>query len=85
MRNGTKCKRFKRGYCEIAELRKEFWKDVKIPGNADEYNEELAKAGRVADFLELGELFAKDALQREESVEVTLEKNTKHRKAKLAK
>ena len=52
---------------EIAELRAEFWKDVRIPGTADEYNEELAKAGRVADFLELGELFAKDALQREES------------------
>ncbi len=52
---------------EIAELRKEFWKDVKVPGGANEYNEELAKAGRVADFLELGELFAKDALQREES------------------
>ncbi|WP_400075484.1 fumarate reductase/succinate dehydrogenase flavoprotein subunit [Winogradskyella sp. R77965] len=52
---------------EIAELRAEFWKDVKIPGKADAYNEELAKAGRVADFLELGELFAKDALVREES------------------
>ncbi|NNK70066.1 MAG: fumarate reductase/succinate dehydrogenase flavoprotein subunit [Flavobacteriaceae bacterium] len=52
---------------EIAELRAEFWKDVLIPGSADEYNEELAKALRVADFLELGELFAKDALQREES------------------
>ena len=52
---------------EISELREEFWNDVKVPGNADEYNEELAKAGRVADFLELGELFAKDALQREES------------------
>ncbi|NNK83800.1 MAG: fumarate reductase/succinate dehydrogenase flavoprotein subunit [Flavobacteriaceae bacterium] len=52
---------------EIAELRKEFWKNVKVPGKADEYNEELAKAGRVADFLELGELFAKDALHREES------------------
>ncbi|SDB60615.1 succinate dehydrogenase subunit A [Flavobacteriaceae bacterium MAR_2010_188] len=52
---------------EISALRKEFWKDVKIPGTADEYNEELAKATRVADFLELGELFAKDALAREES------------------
>ncbi len=52
---------------EIAELRAEFWKDVKVPGAADGYNEELAKAGRVADFLELGELFAKDALQRDES------------------
>ena len=52
---------------EIAELRDEFYRDVFIPGNEDEYNEELAKAGRVADFLELGELFAKDALEREES------------------
>ncbi len=52
---------------EIKEIREEFWKDVKIPGAANEYNEELAKAGRVADFLELGELFAKDALHRNES------------------
>ncbi|MFY0598369.1 MAG: fumarate reductase/succinate dehydrogenase flavoprotein subunit [Cyclobacteriaceae bacterium] len=52
---------------EIKEIREEFWKDVKVPGGLDEYNEELAKAGRVADFLELGELFAKDALEREES------------------
>ncbi len=52
---------------EIAELREDFWKDVKVPGTANEYNEELAKAIRVADFLELGELFAKDALNREES------------------
>jgi len=52
---------------EIKELRAQFWKDVKVPGSNDEYNEELAKAGRVADFLELGELFAKDALNREES------------------
>lgn len=52
---------------EISDLRAEFWKDVRVPGTADEFNEELAKAGRVADFLELGELFAKDALQREES------------------
>ena len=60
-------KDLKEAITEIAELREEFWKDVKIPGKADEYNEELAKAGRVADFLELGELFAKDALIREES------------------
>ena len=60
-------KDLKEAIIEIAELRKEFWKDVKVPGKADEYNEELAKAGRVADFLELGELFAKDALHREES------------------
>jgi succinate dehydrogenase / fumarate reductase flavoprotein subunit len=52
---------------EIAELREEFYKDVFVPGGELEYNEELAKAARVADFLELGELFAKDALQREES------------------
>ncbi|GGG38737.1 fumarate reductase/succinate dehydrogenase flavoprotein subunit [Bizionia arctica] len=52
---------------EIKELRAEFWKDVKVPGINEEFNDELAKAGRVADFLELGELFAKDALQREES------------------
>ncbi|RKE98706.1 fumarate reductase/succinate dehydrogenase flavoprotein subunit [Ichthyenterobacterium magnum] len=52
---------------EIKELREQFWKDVKVPGTNEEYNEELAKAGRVADFLELGELFAKDALNREES------------------
>lgn len=52
---------------EISELRKEFWKEVSVPGGSEEYNEELAKAGRVADFLELGELFAKDALVREES------------------
>jgi len=52
---------------EIAELREEFYRDVFVPGAENEYNEELAKAGRVADFLELGELFAKDALEREES------------------
>ena len=52
---------------EISELRNEFYKEVKVPGDQNEFNEELAKAGRVADFLELGELFAKDALEREES------------------
>jgi succinate dehydrogenase / fumarate reductase flavoprotein subunit len=52
---------------EISALRKDFWQNVKVPGTATEYNEQLAKAGRVADFLELGELFAKDALIREES------------------
>ncbi|MGC1472959.1 MAG: fumarate reductase/succinate dehydrogenase flavoprotein subunit [Psychroserpens sp.] len=57
----------KSAIAEISELRAQFWKDVIVPGTADEFNEELAKAGRVADFLELGELFAKDALQREES------------------
>jgi len=52
---------------EISNLRNEFYKDLKVPGDKNEFNEELAKAGRVADFLELGELFAKDALKREES------------------
>ncbi len=52
---------------EIAELRKDFWENVKIPGTSDSKNQELEKAGRVADFLELGELFAKDALHRDES------------------
>lgn len=52
---------------EIAQIREEFYKDVKIPGTADSFNPELAKALRVADFLELGELFAKDALHRNES------------------
>ncbi|MEN8897930.1 MAG: fumarate reductase/succinate dehydrogenase flavoprotein subunit [Nonlabens sp.] len=52
---------------EIKELREDFWKNVKVPGSADTKNQELEKAGRVADFLELGELFAKDALTRNES------------------
>lgn len=52
---------------EIKELREDFWKNVSVPGKMDELNPELEKAGRVADFLELGELFAKDALDRNES------------------
>ena len=52
---------------EIKLLRKDFWENVKVPGKADGLNNELEKAGRVADFLELGELFAKDALTRNES------------------
>ena len=52
---------------EIRELRNSFWKDVRIPGRIDELNVELDKAMRVADFLELGELMAKDALNRNES------------------
>ncbi len=52
---------------EIAVLRDKFWKDVKITGAATDVNNELEKAGRVADFFELGELMALDALQREES------------------
>lgn len=52
---------------DIQALRKEFYSDVFVPGDADEFNPELEKAGRVADFIELGELMCVDALQREES------------------
>jgi succinate dehydrogenase / fumarate reductase flavoprotein subunit len=52
---------------EIKKLRAEFWKDVRVTGEADELNPELEKAGRVADFLELGELMCLDALNRNES------------------
>jgi succinate dehydrogenase / fumarate reductase flavoprotein subunit len=52
---------------EIQNVRKEFWSDVRIPGSPNEYNVELEKANRVADFIELGELMARDALHREES------------------
>lgn len=52
---------------EIKALREEFWKDVKVTGSANELNPELEKAGRVADFLELGELMCIDALTRNES------------------
>jgi succinate dehydrogenase / fumarate reductase flavoprotein subunit len=51
----------------IPELREEFWNNIKVTGEAGEFNQQLERAGRVADFLEFGELFAKDALVREES------------------
>ncbi|MFC2106855.1 fumarate reductase/succinate dehydrogenase flavoprotein subunit [Bacteroidota bacterium] len=51
----------------IKEIKDEFWRDVKIPGKADDLNFELEKAVRVADFLEMGELMALDALERKES------------------
>jgi succinate dehydrogenase / fumarate reductase flavoprotein subunit len=52
---------------DIRALREEFWENVKVPGTVNSMNPELDKAGRVADFMELGELMCKDALQREES------------------
>lgn len=52
---------------EIEEVRKDFWQNVKVTGEANNINPELEKAGRVADFLELGQLMAIDALEREES------------------
>ena len=55
------------GIKKIQEIRKEFWQKVRIPGKAEELNVELEKANRVADFMELGELIARDALNREES------------------
>jgi succinate dehydrogenase / fumarate reductase flavoprotein subunit len=52
---------------EIRQLKQSFWTDVKIPGSLSEFNPELDKAGRVADFIELGELMCLDALSRNES------------------
>ena len=60
-------KQLKEAIKEVKALREEFYKEVFVPGTADSFNEPLAKALRVADFLELGELFAKDALERSES------------------
>ncbi len=60
-------KGLKEAISEIQALRKEFWSDVRIPGEANEFNLELEKAGRVADFIELGELMCIDALNRNES------------------
>ena len=57
----------KKAMKEIKALREEFWKEVRVPGEMNSMNPELEKAMRVADFLELGELFAKDALERNES------------------
>lgn len=57
----------KKAISDIQALRAEFWKDVRVTGEMNEFNPELEKAGRVADFLELGELMCKDALNRNES------------------
>lgn len=57
----------KKAISDIQQLKREFWSDVRIPGEANALNPELEKAGRVADFLELGELMCIDALQRNES------------------
>ena len=52
---------------DIRALREEFWRDARVLGVDDEVNQQLERAGRVADFLELGELMCRDALTREES------------------
>jgi succinate dehydrogenase / fumarate reductase flavoprotein subunit len=57
----------KKAIADIQALRNEFWTNVRVPGEVNEFNTELEKAGRVADFLELGELMCKDALERNES------------------
>src|SRR5690606_38186526 len=60
-------KHLKEAIEEIKALRKEFWSNVRIPGEINEHNPELDKANRVADFMELGELMCLDALNRNES------------------
>ncbi len=60
-------KGLKEAIAEIQDLKREFWSDVRILGDADGFNPELDKAGRVADFIELGELMCVDALSRNES------------------
>jgi succinate dehydrogenase / fumarate reductase flavoprotein subunit len=60
-------KGLKEAIAEIQALKKEFWSDVRVPGDIKEFNAELDKAGRVADFIELGELMCLDALERNES------------------
>ena len=60
-------KELKEAIEEIKVLRKKFWEDLKIPGELNEFNPEIEKAMRVADFLEMGELMARDALERNES------------------
>ena len=57
----------KQAIAEVQALKKEFWSDVRIPGEINEMNPELDKANRVADFIELGELMCVDALSRNES------------------
>lgn len=57
----------KEAITKIKTIREDFWKNVKVLGDNEELNQSLEKAGRVADFLELGELLAEDALQRKES------------------
>jgi succinate dehydrogenase flavoprotein subunit len=63
--------RNEQGLCEalrkIPELRAEFWRDVRVPGDEEDYNQSLERAGRVADFLEFAELMCIDALERDES------------------
>ena len=64
---GRKREGLEKAIVELKALKKEFWSDVRIPGKADDLNVELEKALRLADFIEIGELMARDAHDREES------------------
>ena len=64
---GRNAKGLKEALSKIPEVRAEFWKNVSVVGVGEDFNQTLERAGRVADFLEFGELLAKDALTREES------------------
>jgi len=64
---GRNAKGLDHALARIPEIREEFWQNVRVPGSGNELNQELEKAGRVADFLELGELLVRDARVREES------------------
>ena len=65
---------------EIPAIREEFWKNVKVLGESDELNQSLENAGRVADFLEFGELMCRDALHRDESLRRPLPRGTPDRR-----
>ena len=60
-------KELQEGIDEMSALRKDFWENFRVPGSSESKKQELEKACRVSDFLDLGELFAKDALHRNES------------------
>lgn len=60
-------KELKQAVDDFSQMREDFWKKIRIPGEPNSFNPELEKAGRVADFIEIGELMARDALDREES------------------
>lgn len=64
---GRNAEGLKTAMSEIGRLREEFWNDVRVLGDGESLNQSLEKAGRVADFMELGELMCQDALHREES------------------
>jgi len=67
LRNGEERGGLKKALSAIPALREDFWKNLVIPGSADNFNPEIEKAGRVGDFIELAELIVRDALHRQES------------------